>query len=664
MEMKLLMGAAHDYKRLRDKISMMKCFLEELLQWETECGKFVLAAKLAKKIGETLLEAELLKNVEHFKEASQLIMSSRALANSIWTLGSKGWPLKQFPRKNELLDKAITWAGNVSSDFFELVCTERNVLADKMVPLSELQQLLNDSKRQQSVIGEISCERKILDVHFSVTSSKYLWQDNIVTDMKKHTENILLQNEVSLETLVFFWNNWKEKIGQIFYYLGHLQNHDAYGHFCSSYLAVRMTKCFGNKKAMCLLLNPDANWVKEISDRHLHHNGKLVFCNDEHFSYAARCYWSSEMHSVGMKVLESLKAFYEYSKENSLPLHCQTICLIYMCGVSKSLSEPKFLHYMNNAKIPRHHLEPCTDKLLGTLFPLDWLKPLTLHMTNLRETEEFKDLLEDIVCNTISLNSHLTYEQIGNVTMTIFGGSWKLSDGIYKKILQRFDKDPLWRSCIESFGNIGSEVMQVSSPSVSFDTLMQVSLVQKFHKALEHTYYADSLGRSDYLSPSCFVYLVERLLILVFYLKGTLDIMAAIVAELLYNERDVITWIENSELSSACHPQLVLRLFVALCLLCANSGNYYELLSELLGSSDVTCRLPQELYDVIQNLKPGNLDDNAGVLAEAFRKVGNPLVIVSSSGRKCCTASEIQDAVFVDLEVHQGREKLINIMFR
>ena len=179
------------------------------------------------------------------------------------------------------------------------------------------------------------CGRKILDVHFDVTSPKYMWEDNYVIDLKMHVESVLLQDVVSLETLVFFWNNWKEKIGKIFDCLGHLQNHDAYGNVCLSYLAVRVAEDFGNKKAMYLLLNPDADWVKQISFRHLHRKGKLVFCKEKHFCHAARCYWSSEMQSVGTKVLEKLEALYEHSKKNSLTLHCQTTPLIHMYQVAK-----------------------------------------------------------------------------------------------------------------------------------------------------------------------------------------------------------------------------------------------------------------------------------------------------------------------------------------
>ena len=63
-------------------------------------------------------------------------------------------------------------------------------------------------------------------------------------------------------------------------------------------------------------------------------------------------------------------------------------------------------------------------------------------MTNLRETKDFTILHEDVVCNTISSKGHLTFEEIGNVVMTIFAGSWRLSGETYKKVSLRFDSDP------------------------------------------------------------------------------------------------------------------------------------------------------------------------------------------------------------------------------
>lgn len=119
---------------------------------------------------------------------------------------------------------------------------------------------------------------------------------------------------------------------------------------------------------------------------------------------------------------------------------------------------------------------------------------------------------------------------------------------------------------------------------------------------------------------------------------------------------------KNSKLGLPCYPLLVLRLFVALCLLCANSGKYYDFLFELLGRTEITAKLPPEFYNFIRKLKPGNLEDNVRVLAKAFRRIGNSLVVVSSG--ECRIECDIPDAIFVDLEVHQGREKLIGILFK
>ncbi|XP_062109801.1 uncharacterized protein LOC133821653 [Humulus lupulus] len=333
---------------------------------------------------------------------------------------------------------------------------------------------------------------------------------------------------------------------------------------------------------------------------------------------------------------------------------------------------------------------------------MDWKRLSTLNMIQLRETEDVKSLLEDVIFRSVSRNSELTFKQIGNVVMMVTGYFGKLRIDTYRQISRSSVKYPFWKSWIESFENIGSEFSQESSSLVSFDppTHHQVSLVQKFHKALEQTYYADSFGKSHYVSPSCFMYIVERLLIMIFHFKGcflsikssvvewlisqewnmnalhnfkddwqqkfggTLDIVAAIVSELLYNKDDVMAWIEGSNLSLARHKELVLRLFVALCLLCVNCGKYYELLFDLLGMSDITSLLPQQFYCVIRNLKPGEFDENVRVLAQAFQRIGNPLVVVSSGDQHFIEFKIPSGTIFVDMEVHKGREELISIMFK
>ncbi|KAM6546615.1 hypothetical protein CsatB_027351 [Cannabis sativa] len=675
IEMKILTGAAHDYKRHGDKTLMMKCvkafhsedsmctflrtegFLEELLKLETEWDNFVKASKVAEMLGETLHAVDLLERAEHFEEASMLIMS-HVLANSIWIPSNEGWPMKNFPGKEKLLDKAISLAKNECRHFFELVCRQRDILADEKValPLPELKQLLRYFESHQNVAGVILCGRNILDHIFGLHAQSFLWKNEI------------------LETLVFVWNSWKENIEKIIDHLNHVESHDEHGKFCLSYFGVVVSRCYGIKEDMYLLLNPDAIWAKKIIYKHRHQQGELVFCRDEQFSYAAKFYWSKEVNSVGEKVLKILK-------DETFPLYCRTFALTLMNGFKDPLVEPEFLHDKTHDEVSQYLIKLSTN-IMETVFPLDWIKPVTLEMINLRETQKFSIVLRDIVCKTISSLSPLTYQVIGNLVMTIVGGSQRLSDEFREKISSRCDHVPFWKSFFKSYGKVPLN-----------------SQIRKVYKALKHTYYADSLGESDYISPSTFVYIFERFLIMVFYLKGfffsikssviewlihqgwkkhelamlvsddewqqmfggILDIMGAIVFELLCNEGDVKTWIENSELSLACHPLLVLRLFVALCLLYVNTGNYHEMLVELLGREDITCLLPPEFYNVIRNIlkQANNLDDNVGVLAEALRKIGNPLVIVDSG--KCCTNSKVEGAMFVYLEV-QGREELLNLL--
>ncbi|KAL5554092.1 hypothetical protein UlMin_041493 [Ulmus minor] len=645
-------------------------FLDELLQLETDWGCFLNAANIAKQTGKILLEAELLEKAKYFEEASLLILFY-VFANSLWASGNNGWPLKLFRGKKELLDKAKTLARNVSGEFFEFVRTEEIILSKEDIKLSTLKQLWSDSKRHQSVRGEILCTRKILDVHFSVLRSEYMWENNLVSDPEKNLESVLSQNLVSVDTLVYFWNVWNQNIWKIFESLESkvVENHDVYGRFCLDYLGVR--KQLADKDPVYSLLFPDAYWVNQ---KYLNRNGKLVILEANLLAPAARYYWGSEMIGIGMRALEILESLYWLSKRNSLLLHCQSISLLGMFEVAKSLREYTFAPKYPYRKL-HEYAELSMSNILENVFSLDWRRPSTLNMTNLRERKSCKYLLEDVICKRICLKSRLTFAEIGTVVMIIVGMSGKLSFETYGRISQSFNSNSIWVSFLESLGDIRSDH------------------VHKFHKALAHTYYADSWGQSDYISPVCFMYLVERLLLLVFYFKGLffstkysflewlvnqewtmeavigvqvdekpLEFVAGFVAELLYNQQDMMIWIKNSKLNPGCLSLLVLRLFVVLCLLCVNSGKYYNLLYDLLCRREITWRLPLEFYKAIRKLRPGNLGDSVRVIAQAFKKIGSPLVVVSSG--QCCIESAIPDAIFIDLEVHQGIDKLSGIMFK
>ncbi|GJW79162.1 UvrD-like helicase, ATP-binding domain, P-loop containing nucleoside triphosphate hydrolase, partial [Tanacetum coccineum] len=107
---------------------------DDLLSLEEESGHFLEAAEQARLLGDVLKEADLLEKARHFKKAAFLVLWY-VLLNSLWGNGNKGWPLKQFPHKEELCNK-VKWLAKQDSDkFYDFVCNEINLLSDQSLPV-------------------------------------------------------------------------------------------------------------------------------------------------------------------------------------------------------------------------------------------------------------------------------------------------------------------------------------------------------------------------------------------------------------------------------------------------------------------------------------------------------------------------------------------------
>ncbi|GFY91013.1 hypothetical protein Acr_07g0012090 [Actinidia rufa] len=618
IEQRFLESCANNCYELKDNRSMMKFVrafnamdsrrnflkslncLDELLLLEEESGNFLEAAEIVKLRGDILLEADLLGKAGRFKEASMLILWY-VFSNSMWASRSRGWPLKHFPQRDEILVKTKSFAKKESDFFYEFVCTEVTILSNEETNLFTLNQYKNASQKHKSLRGEIlSLRRRILDIHLHSNASKYEWEDELAVDLIKPSEERISGNNVSVGTLVCFWNLWKEKVENIFEYLSCLETQDAnnyinYGEFCLNYFGVR--RQLKNMNISYVLVNSDADWVREIDDRFLRRSEKLVSVDARQFVSAARIHWRSELLSVGLKVLDALEALHQLSIKNSMSLFCQSTPLIYI-------------------------FEP--------------------------------------------------------------------SDKTYKKIAERFEGNLVWREfVVDLSGNTESENLQESASDKVHEIPIQVPLVYKFHNALKDTYNANWRVQ-DYISPHCFLYLVESLLILGSCFQGIIftskssfvewliseqpkanrsgssvpamnvifDFIAHLINQFLCDKQGTTEWIENSNINvNYYYPLLRLRLVVILCLLCMNSGRYFDMLFHLLGRGDITSCLPRAFCDVFRRSRK---QVNAMVLAEAFMKIQNPLVIVSlgenGSKFKC------PDAIFVDMAT-QSREAIIGVLF-
>ncbi|KAK2371482.1 P-loop containing nucleoside triphosphate hydrolase superfamily protein [Trifolium repens] len=703
IEQKFLESCAQNYLDHKDTSSVMKLvktfytmdskrvflrslnLLDELLVLEEESGNFLEAVNVAMMLGDIQREADLLGKAGKFKEAFELLLFY-ILANSLWSSGRKGWPVKQFTHKAELLGRALSFAKEESESFYEHACMEVEVLSNNHKKTSEIMIRLKSSRMHESIRGEIICLWQLLDVHCHLNNSKYVWQENVISDA---VEGMILENHLSVETLFHCWTCWKDNIVLILECLPSFKSPDiqqlsSYAKCALNYLGVRKLTCDLNE--IYSLLVPDANWVIKLGDRFQKKDGRLVSVDVDSLVSSAQSYWSSELLSVGIAVLRNLDALYKFSVKTDLSDFQQFQPLLHMYEVSEFLLGSKcFSHTHGNLKtLDKFHGLPI-DRLLRYIVHLDWKKSLTRGMVFIRTTEACKDLVKKTIYENIKLNDRLTYGQIGRVVVMILGTAGLLNE-LYVGIMTRFEHNIPWKKFIQQW----SSAQEISQRN---DSSAELNRVLSLYEALEYTYNVNWMKETDYLSPSCFLYLVERLLLLASCRKGLMfstkssfiewlnyqdenslanlsltpvmnmtnvhEFIARIIQELINNQNGSIKWMRKSNLDvKSCLPLFVLRLVVSLCLLHLSTRKYLEPLSTLLGKSHITSQLPLEFCNV---LKRGRKVMDLKVIAEALKVIDNPLVIVklgNSSSKIVCP-----DAVFVDLMVCRKKELILQMLF-
>ncbi|XP_022776511.1 uncharacterized protein LOC111318116 isoform X2 [Durio zibethinus] len=735
LKQKFLESCAHHYHEANDKRTMMnyvRAFdsmsskrkflqslesLDELLLLEEELGNFLEAANIAKLRGELLLGADLLGKGAQFEEATRIILWF-VFANSLWLTGSTGWPLKQFTEKEKLLTKAKSFAKKLSNQFYGLVCSEADILLNKPSNLFLMKQYLTASQRHKSIRGEILTARMILDHHLRLNISKYEGIDELVFDLASYSEEQISNNQVSTETLVYFWNFWKDKIMEIFEYLDHAEIKDnsdyrKYEEFCLNYFGV--WRQFKNQSIVYFLVNSDAEWMRKLENKHVCGNQRQVSISLCQFVSAARSYWRSELLSIGQQVLTKLEAFYISSCGNSLSAFCRSRSLILIYEVASFLLKSKFLKNQHVDKDLMKFVQLSTIDVFGYIFPLDWRESLRENMISLRGTEISRNLLEEVMFEKIRTNnSRLSYGETGKVALIILG-SCQLNIELYRKILDALEWNEAWRDFIGSLeedrvsppvsttgrineGN-GSSESTTGSAAGYIEEIGNKPIILKFLEALKDTYKANWRKISDYVSPVCFLYLVERYLLLLSYFKGyfyttkttfvewliyqdgvpssTSSFMAVkqqsledilkfvidMVRQLLYAKGETIDWIKKSRINVRdYHSLMVLRLVVIICLLHLNFDKCLDLLFDLLGRKHITDLLPQDFYDALRRRRSHNcLNIDKNVLAHAFKIIGNPLIIVSMGVN--CPKFVCQDAIFVDMKVKPCKEEILRVLF-
>ncbi|KAM6546580.1 hypothetical protein CsatB_027316 [Cannabis sativa] len=702
-----LESCAQHYYKLENKKSMMRfveafnsmssirkflcqwgCF-DELMSLEEKSGNFVEASEIAKLRGDILIVIDLLEKAGKFKEAATLILSY-VLSNSLWSSGKKGWPLLLFKQKDCLLSKAKSFAKNETQDFYDFVCTEADIMTNMKSDLTMRKNQMIASQRHKSVRGEILSARRVLDAHLDSKVTNYFWEGHIVHDHLMHSEDMISETQVSVESLVYFWNFWKDRILRIFEYLGRLQTQDvdeftSYGEFCLDYLGV--LRLSNNLVTNYVLLHSDAEWAKNVEQIYVKSNGKLVLSVDVgQFVSAAEIYWSTEVLSVGFKVLNKLEAICTFvtDKPDSLSRKCRTLTLIY--DVAQFLLESKNLkskRTCENSDDLNKLIRLSTD-FSENIFPLDWKISLVEDLVSFRGTDICENFLKIVIAEHCNSRNNLSYKQIGAVAVFILGSS-KLSDELFEKIIKRMEQNLPWKAFFELLHRSRGSYFSNSS------------LIGRFHKVLVDAY-SNIRKECDPISPGFFLYLVERLVIWSSSYRGyfyttksafvewlsyeeihpkatksssdnsvgfqlslleVLRFVIDVIKECLYNERYMIDWINrSSSRDKKAYSLLVSRMVLIICLLHANFGMCSDLLFDLLARPGITSHLPSNFCDTLQS---HFLSLNPNVLAKAFKQIDNSLAIVSFG--TIVSKPLFPDAILVDLRDNPCKNDIIRALF-
>ncbi|XP_062076340.1 uncharacterized protein LOC133781383 [Humulus lupulus] len=696
-EQEFLESCALYYYKLENKKSMMRfveafnstnsmrkflrslgCF-DELMSLEERSGNFVEAAEIAKLGGDILAAIDLFEKAGKFKEAATLILS-HVLSNSLWSSGKQNDSL--------LLTKAKSLAMNETKDFYDFVCTEADIIANKKSVLAVRKYEMIASQRHKSVRGEILSVWRVLDAHLDTKVIEYFWE--VHDDHLLHSQHHMISKiYVTVESLVYFWNFWKDKILRIFEYLGSLQQtrvvdeFTSYGEFCLEYLGVLKQR--HNSVTNYVLLHSDAHWARNVEQIYDRSNGNLVLYIDvDQFVSAAQAYWSSEVLSVGFKVLHILEAIHTFvsDKYDSFSRKCRTLNLIN--EVAQFLLESKNLNRTCQNSDDLKKLIRLSTDFSGHIFPLDWQKSLAENLVSFRGTDVCNKFLKQIIVEHCNSRNNLTHRQIGNIAVFVLGSS-RLNDELFEMIMKRMDQNLPWKAFFELLHRSRRSYFPNSS------------MICSFHGVLVDAYNAKCKRECDPISPGFFLYLVERFVIWSSSYKGyfiatksafvewliyeeidsmtksssntsvgfqlsyleLLQFVINVFKDCLYDEQYMIDWINTSpSRDNESYSLLVSRMVLIICLLHANFGMSSDLLSDLLGMTRITKHLPLKFCVALKSYLD-SLDPN--VLAEAFEQIGNSMVVASVGTH--VSKSSCPDALHVDVGANCCKNDIVRTLF-
>ncbi|XP_074273009.1 uncharacterized protein LOC141596682 [Silene latifolia] len=670
------------------------CF-DELIILEEEFGNFLKAADIARDIGEFLLEADFLHKGGLFKEACECVLW-HVFASCLWANGSKGWPLNHFQQMEELFLKAKASAHSSGDQvLYQNVCSDVLILLNRKYSLPQLQEFLVFFQNRKNLRGEIVSIRRILDLILHTHSSKFELEFDLKTDPGMHSMQRISQGKVSVETMIYFWKSWEETMLKILkcfnsFEANNSDNFHEVEEFFLNYLGVRKLPSKMGPVYVCL--HRDAEWLKEVHEGFFRKFGKLVSIDVLQLLAAARNYCSTELTSTGMEVLKVLDElqkrgtkgiFSELSKARNFQLGYEIAQLL----STLNCAEPK---HQESQLLQRYYSKDSMVAYFLSIFPLDWRRVSNKDFIDLREMKVSSNILEKVVLMNLE-GKEMTFWKLGRIAMGLLGMP-KCKTDLYETVVRRLDNNSPWNSFFKVLSTCTRSETLSRSPIGPLTETPEISFAYKLLDSLRDAYHANWRAK-DYISPNCFLYLADRLMVSLLEFQGRMFItrsslvewfthigwkgslvtnlsadsgksgvlndaygfLAHMVHDFLMNTREIVNWVKRENL-----PVFQLRLVTMLSLVHLNNlnnMNYKSKLQDVLKRSEVAAQLPSIFREALKKRTTmGSMEASAIVL----NSIGDPLVIVSIGAappRLSC-----KNAIFLNID-NQNREDLLRILF-
>uniref|UniRef100_N1QYH3 Putative ATP-dependent helicase n=1 Tax=Aegilops tauschii TaxID=37682 RepID=N1QYH3_AEGTA len=604
--------------------------VDELLSLEMEMGNFLEAAGIVKHNGDVLLEVDMLEKAGLFEDATRLLLL-HIIVDSLWSSNSRGWPPKRYAEKEQLLSRAKEMAEKVSECFYRFVCVEADALSDVNKSLPSLNCTLLEGRKCANLLVELVASRSILDVHLQSRASGYNIELGAGSEDENSCTDMLASNQMSPQTLFYVWNHWKSIIIKVLSHLCHTDGPELndyaimYEDLCAKYFGLRKD----GEVDRYVVLNVNASWLSTTGRNSLQQDGNRCFLGALQCHSCAQCFWMNELSSVGFSVLKKLESIVQISPNPSSSYTLvRTIFIIN--EIAKFLEEPQFSMTKSSMKL-RSFFVLCERRFFELVFLL-WRDGTTRSLLRILDSPAAYGLIADSLgANLRPENKKLTHGHLGRTTMLLLHAA-QLDEELLSRLLQHLDNNSEWAEFFQYFKRFLDSGGDRSS------------LILNFKRSLDFTFNVKWKDELDYISPICYVGLMECLGFMASSCLIQNDFICC-TKSLLVNMLECRTskvyidtcleWVhKTSSPSSTSYKQVLLRLVVTLypLILTLSLGDCYEVTSNLLRNEvfkDLPLEFSQKIVRALQ-MKSRTPNNFTSELADALAAIGDNMVVIGS----------------------------------